>query len=416
MIKINRNSIFCIFLIFGILSLSNRIVAQDSSATINKLRIVADMVVNNSTFKFIGKESGSKYSSTKEVVIKEDLIPESPYTDWKYWNGVLNLAMMKLGKELNNPIYTQFAIKNVAFSFDNYKFFESRYQNQGKWNYPYAQRFITEELDDCGAMGASVLEVYKLDKQERYLEYIKHAANHIMNKQSRLKDGTFVRSFPHKWTLWADDLYMGLSFLCRMGEFSGDRKYFNDAVKQVIHFHKYLFNETVGLMHHFWYSDVNRRGVAHWGRANGWAMLAQVELLDKLPLDHPKRYILIELLQKHILGIARYQSSTGLWHQLLDKTDSYLETSCSAIFTYCVARAVNKGYIEPRYASIAIRGWEGVMKKINEDGKLEGVCTGTVTSDDLVYYYNRPAPLNDVHGIGFILFAGSEVLQFKKGE
>lgn len=167
-------------------------------------------------------------------------------------------------------------------------------------------------------------------------------------------------------------------------------------------------------MSHCWYSDVNRRGVAFWGRANGWTLLAQVDLLDRIQKDHPKRNELISLLQKHILGIAKYQSSAGLWHQLLDKVDSYFETSCSAMITYAVARAVNKGYLEKRYLTIAQRGWEGIMTKILDDGKIEGVCTGTVVSDDLTYYYNRPAPLNDVHGIGFILLAGTEVIKLDK--
>jgi rhamnogalacturonyl hydrolase YesR len=207
---------------------------------------------------------------------------------------------------------------------------------------------------------------------------------------------------------------MGLSFLARMGELTGDIKYFNDAARQVIQFHQYLFDEHVELMHHCWYSDVTRQGVAFWGRANGWAMLAQADLLDRLPKDHPQRDTLLALLQRHILGISRYQSSNGLWHQLLDKEDSYLETSCSAVFVYSIARAVNRGYIESRYASIAQRGWEGVMSKIQADGKVEGVCTGTIVSDDLVYYYQRPAPLNDVHGIGTIILAGAEILLLKK--
>jgi len=119
-------------------------------------------------------------------------------------------------------------------------------------------------------------------------------------------------------------------------------------------------------------------------------------------------------LRRHILGIARYQGAEGFWHQLLDKTDSYLETSCSAMFTYTIARSVNKGYIEPRYASIARRGWEGVMTNIRPDGQVEGVCAGTSVSDDLVYYYRRPAPSNDVHGIGAVLLAGTEMLLLKK--
>ena len=79
-----------------------------------------------------------------------------------------------------------------------------------------------------------------------------------------------------------------------------------------------------------------------------------------------------------------------------------------------VARAVNRGYIEPRYASIAQNGWKGVLSKIRPDGQIEGVCAGTVVSDNLVDYYHRPAPLNDIHGIGFVLLAGSEVIQLSK--
>jgi rhamnogalacturonyl hydrolase YesR len=167
-------------------------------------------------------------------------------------------------------------------------------------------------------------------------------------------------------------------------------------------------------MHHCWYSDVNRPGVAYWGRANGWAMLAQVDLLDRLPANHPKRSELVGLLRQHILGIAQYQGAEGLWHQLLDKPDSYPESSCSAMFTYAIARAVNKKYIEPRYSTIAQRGWEGVMSKIRPDGQVEGVCAGTSVSDDLVYYYRRPTPLNDIHGIGAVLLAGTEILQLGK--
>ena len=142
-------------------------------------------------------------------------------------------------------------------------------------------------------------------------------------------------------------------------------------------------------------------------------MLAQVDLLDRIPKELPQRETLLLLLRRHIMGIARYQGGDGLWHQLLDKTDSYLETSCSAMFAYTVARAVNKGYIEPRYASIALRGWEGVMSKILSDGQVEGVCAGTGVSDDLVHYYRRPTPLNDIHGIGAVILAGVEILQLK---
>ena len=55
----------------------------------------------------------------------------------------------------------------------------------------------------------------------------------------------------------------------------------------------------------------------------------------------------------------------------------------------------------------------GVLKDATFQ-QVEGVCTGTVVSDDLVYYYQRPTPLNDVHAIGTVLLAGAEVLQLLK--
>jgi rhamnogalacturonyl hydrolase YesR len=270
-----------------------------------------------------------------------------------------------------------------------------------------------EDLDDYGAMSASLIEVYKLDKKEIYKNYIDKAAEYIITKQHRFTDGSLIRSFSRQYTLWTDDLYMSISFLSRMGELSGEQKYFDDAAKQVINFNKYLFDEDKGLMYHNWYSDIKKQGIAFWGRANGWVLLAQMDLLDRLPKTNSYRDTILSLFKRHIDGVIKYQSSSGLWHQLLDKNDSYPETSCSAMFTYVIARAVNKGLLDESYASYAIQGWHGVKSNIRSDGQIEGVCTGTSVSDDLNYYYNRPAPLNDVHGLGTVLLAGAEVIHLK---
>jgi unsaturated rhamnogalacturonyl hydrolase len=212
-------------------------------------------------------------------------------------------------------------------------------------------------------------------------------------------------------TLWADDLYMSISFLARMGDLTGDPQYFNDAIRQVNNFTKYLYNEQTQLYYHCWYSDLKKNGVAHWGRCNGWVMMAQVDLLEYLPEDFPGREELLRILRQQILGVSRYQSESGLWFQLLDRNDSYLETSCTAMFTYGIAKAVNQGWIDSRYLSIAVRGWEGIKTKIRSDGQIEGICAGTGIQDDLIFYYKRPAPLNDIHGIGAVLLAGMEVIK-----
>ena len=132
-----------------------------------------------------------------------------------------------------------------------------------------------------------------------------------------------------------------------------------------------------------------------------------------LPEDHPKRDTLISILNNFIIGISRFQSSNGLWHQLLDKTDSYLESSVSAMFIYGVAKSVNEGWIHPSYGSIARRGWNGLYQNITEEATVKDICVGTHIEQDLVFYYNRPKSVNDSHGLAATLMAGTEIIQME---
>ena len=101
----------------------------------------------------------------------------------------------------------------------------------------------------------------------------------------------------------------------------------------------------------------------------------------------------------------------GLWHQLLDRNDSYLETSASAIYAYAIAHAVNRGWINRRtYAPVAMLAWQGVATKVNANGEVEDVCVGTGVAFDPAFYYFRPRHVRAAHGYGPVLLAGSEVM------
>ena len=389
--------------------------AQADSATERVLRAVADGVLKDATFDFVDSATGRRYAAPESASAGARLRITSPYNDWRYWNGVLNLAMVRLSGALHDARYIAFGGRNIAFAFDHSAYFAARYAHEDRYAYPFAHRFGMEELDDYGAEGASVIEVSAFERDPRYRPYVDSAAAFATTRQDRLPDGTLVRRRPRRFTLWADDLFMSVPFLARMGVLTGDRRYFDDAAWQVINFHAHLFDARVGLMYHNWYSDSGGRpGVAFWSRANGWAMMAQVELLDRLPPDHPQRDALLALFRRHVAGLARYQDSTGLWHQLLDRRDSFLETSATAMFTYAIARGVERGYLDASWATVARRGWAGVLTKIRPDGQIEGTCAGTGVSDDLADYYRRPTPLNDVHGVGAVLLAGVEILQLQR--
>lgn len=399
-----------------LLFLALSVKAQDYGTDESVVRSIADRIIYSTQYGFTDFTDEKTWATAKEIPENTRVRFKSEYLGWYYVNGVINLAMIDLGKYLNDDKYTGHCVNQVYFGLDNYKVFEKRFEEGMRTRgYPYRQIFDIRELDDCGAMGASAIEAYNRKPTKELREYIDRVADHIMNKQDRLDDGTLVRKFPHEMTLWADDLYMSVPFLARMGNLTGDKKYYDDAVKQVLNFNRYLWDQDKGLYYHCWYSDLKRNGVAHWGRCNGWIMMANVQLLNFLPADYPGRKEIIKNLENQILGIAKYQDGKGLWHQLLDKNDSYEESSCTSMFTFCIAKAVNEGWIDRRYASIALTGWDGLKAAmITLDGQLRDVCVGTGIEDNLVFYYNRPARLNDSHGLGAVIEAGTEIIKLKK--
>jgi rhamnogalacturonyl hydrolase YesR len=123
---------------------------------------------------------------------------------------------------------------------------------------------------------------------------------------------------------------------------------------------------------------------------------------------------LLNIFRQQIIGFSKYQSNTGLWHQLLNKENSFLETSSSAMFTYAVAAGINNGWLDEIYADLALSGWNGVKTMITQDGKVKNISKGTGTSTSLKYYYDRPTPLNDIHGLGPVIMAGVEIMRLKE--
>jgi rhamnogalacturonyl hydrolase YesR len=391
------------------LLMSTGLFAQTTN-TEEVVRKVADHIIETTTFQFINTKTNQTFTSTKGLDTSRDVKAESKFNKWMYVNGVLAVGMVEATNVLKDKKYFAYASKNYDFIFSNLDYFKKQY-DAGNQRVEYRPVFRIGSLDDCGAMSAGLLDVYAFNKKKEYMDYLNRVGDHILNKQSRFPDGTLARNSPRKMTLWADDLYMSVPFLARMGKLTGDKKYFDFAIKQVENFNRYIYDPTTGLYLHAFYNDANTNGVARWGRCNGWVALAQADLINNLPANHPKRAELIQLLLRQIIGFSRYQDISGMWHQLLDKPDSYEESSVTAMFVYTVAKAVNEGWISPRYISIAQNGWEALSKKVTADGQVPDICIGTSINEDIRYYYNRPKELNDTHGLGAFLLAGTEMIK-----
>jgi rhamnogalacturonyl hydrolase YesR len=193
-------------------------------------------------------------------------------------------------------------------------------------------------------------------------------------------------------------------------------KYSGDAARQILLFYKRLFDQDAGLCHHGWFNLTREPSVAFWGRANGWMVWAVAEALLHLPVDHQDYPGVLDIFQNHIQGLGRYQDDSGMWHQVLDHPESFEETSCTAMFVLAMARGVRNGWIDRDYRDRALRGWEALKSRIDDDGTVHGICRGTGIGYDLDFYFSRQTFDHDPRGLGAVLVAGTEIGVLLAGE
>lgn len=281
---------------------------------------------------------------------------------------------------------------------------------------PVRSMLRPRSLDDAGSMAAAMIKAERAIPTLELDQFIDRYLTHISQHQKRLPDGTLARDRPLPDAVWLDDLYMSVPALAQMAVRTGESRYFDDAVHQIRRFAKRLFLEEHNLYRHAWIKGMSPHPSFLWGRANGWALLAKTELLSVLPSDHPGYADVLELYRRHAAGLAAVQGIDGRWHQLLDRPETYPETSASAIFTFCLARGINRGWLDPlAYGPAVSLAWNAVAEQVNDRGQVEGACVGTGIGFEPMFYAYRPTSVRAGHGYGPVLLAAAEMITLRKG-
>jgi len=238
---------------------------------------------------------------------------------------------------------------------------------------------------DFRVLGIIPLEIYLDTGDTRYLQ-----------PGLELADAQWVNPLPDGLTRetrwWVDDAFMVGCLQIQAWRATKDPKYADRAALLLTAYLDKL-QQPNGLFyhgpefHHFW------------GRGNGWFAVALAEVLSSLPADHPKYARLMEGYRKMMAGLRSYQAPSGLWRQLIDNDQSWVETSCTGMFTYAMIVGVQHGWLDAKeYGDCARRGWIGLCGYVNEDGNIREICVGTGQNLDAQYYLDRPRSVGDLHG------------------
>ncbi len=374
---------------------------------------VRDYFYSGTKFRIIDTKTGKEITDFTKPDANADLDngENGLFSIWSYTQGVTYSGMLMADTATGDKKYSEYPEKCINYFLSKLQYFKQIDSAFGARRNSYKSLLHTGSLDDCGAMGAALIRLYKVNKDPRLKTIIDHIADYITNKQFRLNDGTLARQRPQPESVWADDMYMSVPFLAEMGNFTGDKKYYDDAVKQVIQMSKYLFKLDKEIYDHGVNIHNEYDPEIFWGRANGWCIVSINDLLDVLPENYKGRDQLLKILRTHVKGLTSLQGKDGFWHNLLDKTDSYTETSCTAMFVYGIAHAINSGRIDYTFGPVAQAGWNALETRINAGGQVEGTCWGTTFASENVYYYHRPASVWAPHGYGPVFMAGAEMMK-----
>ncbi|MEZ4736863.1 MAG: glycoside hydrolase family 88 protein [Caldilineaceae bacterium] len=179
-----------------------------------------------------------------------------------------------------------------------------------------------------------------------------------------------------------EDMFFTGAMLGRAFQVTGDTRYLSILTRFLL---QAQVQQPDGLFRHARSTPYN------WGRGNGFAALGFAETLTYLPAKHPDRATLLAMHRRHLDALLRYQQPSGLWRQVIDFSGSYEELSATCMIGYALARGLRLGWLDASYQESLRRAWQGVAARIDDNGGLVDVCTGTGAQQSLRAYLDRPA-------------------------
>ena len=206
-------------------------------------------------------------------------------------------------------------------------------------------------------------------------------------------------------TGWTDDMFMASSVLSRTA--NGGH---SEVVGRLLTAYAKKLQRPDGLFIHA------ENGPHAWGRGNGFALLGLTEALTYLPSSWSARPQVLEIYRRHVAAMTTHQSDDGSWRQVVDEPASYRELTVTAMTTAALARGIARGWIDRKtYEPIMNRGWQAVAARVNADGTVKDVCSGTGAGPTKEYYLNRPVVNGaDDRGGAMALLAAIEVASLVK--
>lgn len=454
--NVNVENVTCQKSEYGVL-----IIGRDS------LENVYDINIKNCKFDGVVKEPVKITGKTRNVkfdnlVINGSLVlnkedqPYKNYSEWLTYSEMKRVPHSYLLDFSSKPKWSYVMGIEMEGMLDTYE----HYKEGNNAILDYLKEYPAKMIDEKGNITGYKYEDFNLDNV-RTAKFILRMHNLFPTKgtekalktlfkqlqnQPRTKEGVYWHKAIYANQVWLDGIFMGLPFYCNYAvqtmKPKKAEKYLNDAVDQMVKTDYRTYDEKTQLWKHawdethqqFWANKEDGKSQHCWARALGWYVMAMTECLDAMPENYARRQEVIDLLNKAMKSVVKYQDKkTGVWYDVLDvKSDkNYLESTASSMFAYVLLKGYRKGYLSEEYLKAGVKAYNGILKqfiKVNADKTISLTRCCAVSGlgpgpgpyvkkpnykrdGSFEYYMSEPIRDNDAKGVGPFIWASLEMEQ-----
>lgn len=454
--NVNVENVTCQKSDYGVL-----IIGRDS------LENVYDINIKNCKFDGVVKEPVKITGKTRNVkfdnlVINGSLVlnkedqPYKNYSEWLTYSEMKRVPHAYLLDFSSKPKWSYVMGIEMEGMLDTYE----HYKEGNNAILDYLKEYPAKMIDEKGNITGYKYEDFNLDNV-RTAKFILRMHNLFPTKgtekalktlfkqlqnQPRTKEGVYWHKAIYANQVWLDGIFMGLPFYCNYAvqtmKPKKAEKYLNDAVDQMVKTDYRTYDEKTQLWKHawdethqqFWANKEDGKSQHCWARALGWYVMAMTECLDAMPENYARRQEVIDLLNKAMKSVVKYQDKkTGVWYDVLDvKSDkNYLESTASSMFAYVLLKGYRKGYLSEEYLKAGVKAYNGILKqfiKVNADKTISLTRCCAVSGlgpgpgpyvkkpnykrdGSFEYYMSEPIRDNDAKGVGPFIWASLEMEQ-----
>lgn len=454
--NVNVENVTCQKSDYGVL-----IIGRDS------LENVYDINIKNCKFDGVVKEPVKITGKTRNVkfdnlVINGSLVlnkedqPYKNYSEWLTYSEMKRVPHSYLLDFSSKPKWSYVMGIEMEGMLDTYE----HYKEGNNAILDYLKEYPAKMIDEKGNITGYKYEDFNLDNV-RTAKFILRMHNLFPTKgtekalktlfkqlqnQPRTKEGVYWHKAIYANQVWLDGIFMGLPFYCNYAvqtmKPKKAEKYLNDAVEQMVKTDYRTYDEKTQLWKHawdethqqFWANKEDGKSQHCWARALGWYVMAMTECLDAMPENYARRQEVIDLLNKAMKSVVKYQDKkTGVWYDVLDvKSDkNYLESTASSMFAYVLLKGYRKGYLSEEYLKAGVKAYNGILKqfiKVNADKTISLTRCCAVSGlgpgpgpyvkkpnykrdGSFEYYMSEPIRDNDAKGVGPFIWASLEMEQ-----